>query len=142
MSKNAYFAKVAITLAAFSSSMFISTKIIKKWIVPLKKPTEEEEGEGNKGNQNSEKSKKIGYWIGFFETIIVFSFVYVGAYGALAIIMGAKEYVRKEEIEKNASYYLLGTLINVSIAVLIAQIALLLITEAQLPPIICIKALQ
>lgn len=122
--------------------MIISTKIIKKWIVPLKKPTKDEEGKENKENQTSEKSKKIGYWIGFFETIIIFSFVYVGAYGALAIIMGAKEYVRKEKIEKNPSYYLLGTLINVAIAVLFAQIALLLITEAQLPTVIYIKALQ
>lgn len=78
----------------------------------------------------------MGFWIGFFETLIVFSFVYVKEYGALAILVGAKEYVRRQKIEKNASYYLLGTLINLAIAVLFAQMALLLINTENTPLII------
>ncbi|RMF64355.1 MAG: hypothetical protein D6743_09415 [Calditrichaeota bacterium] len=67
--------------------------------------------------------RSTGFWIGLFETLLVFVFVYEGDYGALAIIIGAKEFVRKQKIEENPSYYLLGTLINVSIALLLALVA-------------------
>lgn len=67
--------------------------------------------------------KSTGLWIGFCETLLVFAFVYAGEYGAMAIIIGAKQFVRKENIQKNPSYYLLGTLINVSVALIFALIA-------------------
>ncbi len=44
-------------------------------------------------------------------------------YAALAIIIGAKEFVRKENIKTHPSYYLLGTLINLSVAVVSALVA-------------------
>lgn len=53
---------------------------------------------------------------GFCETLLVFVFVYERDYGALAIIIAAKEFVRREKIQQNPSYYLLGTLINLSVA--------------------------
>ncbi len=64
--------------------------------------------------------KSTGFWIGFCETLLVFVFVYAEELGALAIIIGAKEFVRKENIQKDPSYYLLGTLINVSVALVFA----------------------
>ncbi len=67
-----------------------------------------------------------GFWIGFCETILIFFLVLEGEYGALAIIIGAKEFVRKEKIEQNASYYLLGTLVNLTIAVAFARLAMVL----------------
>jgi len=41
-------------------------------------------------------------------------------FNALAIIVGAKEFVRKEKLQQNPPCYLLGTLVNLSVAVLFA----------------------
>ena len=49
---------------------------------------------------------------------MAFVFVSKGEFGTLAIIIGAKEFVRKEKIKENASYYLLGTFVNLSLAIL------------------------
>ena len=62
--------------------------------------------------------RSTGFWIGFFETLLVFVLVVQAEFSALAIIIGAKEFVRKDQIVENPSYYLLGTLVNLSIAVL------------------------
>jgi hypothetical protein len=67
--------------------------------------------------------RSTGFWIGFFETLLIYVFVYLGEYRALAIIIGAKEFVRKDKIQDNPSYYLLGTLINVTLAMFGALIA-------------------
>lgn len=61
-----------------------------------------------------------GFWIGFFESLLVFVFAYEREYGALAIIVAAKEFVRREKIEREPSYYLLGTFINLTVALLFA----------------------
>jgi hypothetical protein len=62
--------------------------------------------------------RSTGFWIGFFETLLVFILVVQSEFSALAIIIGAKEFVRKDQIVENPSYYLLGTLVNLSVAVL------------------------
>lgn len=67
--------------------------------------------------------RSTGLWIGFCETLLIFVLVYAGAFSALAIIIGAKQFVRKEEIQERPSYYLLGTLVNLCIAVLFALAA-------------------
>lgn len=121
--------KAGVTLFFFSFSMALSTMIIKKWILPLHKPSMKKSCSAPDNQEEEVSAAKIGFWIGFLETLIIFSFVYAGEYGALAIIMGAKEYVRKEKIAENASYYLLGTLINLAIAVLLAQLALLVMMQ-------------
>jgi hypothetical protein len=45
-------------------------------------------------------------------------FVILGEYTAIAIVFGAKEIVRSDDIKKNASYYLLGTLLNIVFSIL------------------------
>ncbi len=124
-----FWIKAGITLLFFAFSMTLSTMIIKKWIVPLHKPSPKIKSDQTDTQEGEVAPERIGFWIGFFETLIIFSFVYAGEYGALAIIMGAKEFVRKEKIAENASYYLLGTLINLAIAVLFAQLALLVMRQ-------------
>ncbi|MEL6258170.1 MAG: hypothetical protein AAFQ67_03825 [Pseudomonadota bacterium] len=64
--------------------------------------------------------KSTGFWIGFCETFLVFTLVFADAFSALAIIVGAKQFVRNEKIKSNPSYYLLGTLANLCIAILAA----------------------
>lgn len=65
----------------------------------------------------------LGFWIGFFETVLIFMFVMLNQYPALALLIGAKQIVRKDKIEENPSYFLLGMFINISIALLFATLA-------------------
>ena len=106
---------------AFLLSFLVTTCLI-RWGIPRldsggDSPNElpESHGDGRIFDLRS-----TGFWIGFCETLLVFAFVYQGQYEALAIIVGAKQFVRKENIQKNPSYYLLGTLINISLALLFA----------------------
>lgn len=69
-----------------------------------------------------------GFWIGLFETFLVFVFVYEREYGALAIIIAAKEFVRRGKIEQEPSYYLLGTFVNLTTAMVFALLARKLLT--------------
>ncbi len=120
-------------ISMFIVSFIVSTFLI-RWGIPKLKP----ETKPKDADVASESTVPIpqgdsqapifdyrasGFWIGFFETLLVFTFVCQEQYGALAIIIGAKQIVRKEKIEENPSYYLLGTLVNVSIALLFALIA-------------------
>jgi hypothetical protein len=74
-------------------------------------------------SRNPFDPKSTGFWIGLCETLLVFVLVGEGEFSALAIIFGAKEFVRKEKTQSNPSYYLLGTLVNLSFAVLFALTA-------------------
>ena len=69
-----------------------------------------------------------GRIIGKCENIIILSFILMEAYTALALVITAKTLIRKEEIEKNEMYFLVGTLVNVSYSVLISFIVSLMIT--------------
>lgn len=114
-----YFTDLAIYLIAFGIAFLVGTWIIRyailRHLADPSKPTDE-------------RSQRVGFWIGFCETLIIFLLVSADEYGALAIILGAKEFVRKEKIQANASYYLLGTLVNVAVALLCVRIAMTLVT--------------
>ncbi len=104
-------------LISFAVSMVVTTLLIQK-LVPFLRSSEEGVAAGeNRG------VRSLGFWIGFFETLLIFVFVAQDEYGALAIVMAAKEFVRKEKVAENAAYYLLGTLINLAVAILFALVA-------------------
>jgi hypothetical protein len=72
---------------------------------------------------NSRFKKKFsfhdtGVWIGLTEHFLIVTFVLVHEYTAVGLVFAAKEYVRSDKIRENPSYYLLGTLLNVSSAIL------------------------
>ncbi len=67
--------------------------------------------------------RSAGLWIGLCEVAIVFVLVLQSEYGALAVIFGAKEYVRKDRIKKDPAHYLLGTMANLALAILFALLA-------------------
>jgi len=54
-------------------------------------------------------------------------------FGGLALIFGAKEFVRKEEIRRDPTYYLLGTVVNFATALVILEMALIAISMLNLP---------
>lgn len=64
-----------------------------------------------------------GFWIGLCETSLIFILVSAQQFSALAIIIGVKQFVRSDKIQQNPSYYLLGTLFNLTIATLFAIMA-------------------
>jgi len=60
-----------------------------------------------------------GTWIGLCEHFLVVSFVLADEYTAIALVFAAKELVRSEEVKKDPGYYLVGTLLNISISLLV-----------------------
>jgi hypothetical protein len=109
--------KYGVIVITFLLSLIISTVLIRKGIPKLKKSIVQEPA------QKAKLFRDLGFWIGFFEHIIIFVFVINKEFSALAIIFGAKEFVRKEEIKANPAYYLLGTLINFGVALIMVEIA-------------------
>jgi hypothetical protein len=89
--------------------------------------------EAAEGDHPEAKLKKerlaAGKIIGKCENIIILSFILMEAYTALALVVTAKTLIRKEEIERNEMYFLVGTLTNVSYSVLIGFIMRLLIAK-------------
>jgi hypothetical protein len=69
----------------------------------------------------------IGFIIGRCENILIFTFMILDAYTALALVFAAKALVRKEDIQKNSLYFLGGTLINVTYSVVIGMVIKFLI---------------
>lgn len=67
--------------------------------------------------------RATGFWIGFFETLLIFLFAWGRELGAVAILIGAKEFVRRDKIADNPAFYLLGTLVNLSVALFFALLA-------------------
>ncbi len=66
-----------------------------------------------------------GRWIGYFERILVMTFILLGSYEAIGFLMAAKSIFRfgelKEKSEiKRTEYVLLGTLMSFTIAVIVA----------------------
>ena len=67
-----------------------------------------------------------GFWIGFFETILIFVFVLEQEYIPVALLVGAKMLVGARtgaRAEAASARFLLGSLTNASVAVLFALVA-------------------
>lgn len=75
-------------------------------------------GVNNQPDNNQRENQyrfEVGTIIGKCENIITLTFIITEQYTGLALIFAAKSLVRKDEIEKsekNARYYLGGTLVN------------------------------
>lgn len=120
----------------FLTSFVLSTLIIRLGIPKLNdgtretrstRPAEHPDLQGLNLPESSSNAvfdlKSTGFWIGFCETFLIFVLVYAQAFNALAIIIGAKQFVRSEKIAEHPSYYLHGTLANLAMAILFALIA-------------------
>ncbi len=67
--------------------------------------------------------RDVGCWIGACEHFLIVTFVLVGEYTAIGLIFAAKELVRSEKVRERPSYYLLGTLLSISFAILFGMLA-------------------
>lgn len=113
----------ALTGLLFAS--FILSTIIIRVLLPKLRTDEETTGLPESGGKDDDifNYRATGFWIGFCETYLIFILVLVNQMSALAIIIGAKQFVRKDKIDEDPSYYLLGTLANLCIAILFAGAA-------------------
>lgn len=118
-----YLIRAAIITVAFILSICISSIAIRYGLPLIKDSKGERYPDGIQGAANKWIWLfDIGFWIGFFETLIIFVFVLNKEFAGLALIFGAKEFVRKEKIKDDPTYYLLGTVMNFGISLLIIQI--------------------
>jgi hypothetical protein len=63
------------------------------------------------------KAVRAGVVIGKCENVLIFIFMLLEAYTALALVFTAKSIIRKEDFQKSPEYYLLGTMVNVTYSV-------------------------
>ena len=109
----------------FAAVSFVAATVIIGWGIPHLR----RDGGGSASSVEPAPKRvfdwlSTGFWIGACEVVLVFALVTHGEYSALAIIFGAKEFVRREKIQQNPSHYLLGTLVNISLAVLSTLLAI------------------
>jgi len=109
---------LAILAGFLVVSFVVSTLLIRLGIPRLQSDSAKTQPLPESTSKRAFDLRSTGFWIGFFETLLVFVLVFQAEFSALAIIIGAKEFVRKDQIVDNPSYYLLGTLVNLSVAVL------------------------
>jgi hypothetical protein len=109
---------LAILAGFLVVSFVVSTLLIRLGIPRLQSDSAKTQPLPESTSKRAFDLRSTGFWIGFFETLLVFVLVFQAEFSALAIIIGAKEFVRKDQIVGNPSYYLLGTLVNLSVAVL------------------------
>ena len=81
----------------------------------VKKEEEPKESKEDKRIRN-----KIGFIIGRCENILILTFIILSEFTALMIIIGVKGLVRGKDIEDRPGYYLVGTLVNVTISILLS----------------------
>ncbi len=74
--------------------------------------------------------RDIGFWIGACEHFLVVTFVLFHDFVAIGLIFAAKELVRGDKVREEPTYYLLGTLLSISIALFWGLVARLLLQEA------------
>jgi hypothetical protein len=118
-----------LVLAGYVVLLSTSGRVINFMLRQIANKTlEETAGKDQPDAADRKRRLAAGIIIGKCENIIILSFILLEAYTALALVVTAKTLVRKEEIEKNEMYFLVGTLVNVSYSVLISFIVLLLIT--------------
>ncbi len=61
--------------------------------------------------------RDVGFWIGMCEHFLVVTFVLFHDFVAIGIVFAAKEFVRSDKVKQDPTYYLLGTMLNISMAV-------------------------
>jgi hypothetical protein len=117
--------RAIIISGTFILSIFISSLAIRYGLPLISDSHREQKPDAHLKKANKQLwISETGFWIGFFETLIIFVFVINKEFAGLALIFGAKEFVRRDKIITDPTYYLLGTVMNFGISLLIIQITL------------------
>ena len=106
-----------VTMIITHFSVEFTTKYIDRTGIKGKKFVEKEKTEEEIINES--KRRKVGFIVGRCENILILTFMLLNEVTALVIIIGIKGLVRREEIEKKPGYYLVGTIINLTLSILL-----------------------
>jgi len=109
-------AKLAVILAGFAVMMGFSGLIVRR-LCPLPPLQGLEEG-----LLVREQQLNTGAIVGKCENIIVMLLVLAGEATGIALIFAAKSIVRMEQIRKDPSYYLVGTMVNFTWSLIIGMV--------------------
>lgn len=78
---------------------------------------------GTNAFPTDEGTKRMGFWIGCTERLIILTFVLANHYDAVGLLIAAKSILRvsDQQARKQTEYVLLGTLLSLAIAVAIGE---------------------
>lgn len=74
-----------------------------------------------------ETQRDIGSIVGKCENVLLFTFVLMQAYTALAIIFAAKSIVRRDDMKNDSLFYLAGTLVNFTYSIVVGAVVFIVI---------------
>jgi hypothetical protein len=106
---NAFLIKILIIGSGYVGGFFIGSFILRR-IILLVDPSIKDAIKPD--------IRKVGLWIGVCEHFLIVTFVLMKEFTAIGFIFAAKEIVRADKIKEKPSYYLLGTLLSISFAIL------------------------
>ena len=114
-----YVFKIAVIISAYIIVSIIGAHFIK---LMLRRYEKEVETSGLKG---------AGMVIGIVERVMVLTFVLVNQYTAITVIFAAKSIARFNELKdrKMAEYYLIGTLVSITFALLVGIVVRAILVE-------------
>lgn len=83
-------------------------------------------------DKNKKSKPDVSAWIGIFERVLIIIFITTGQFSAIGFLIAAKSVFRfndtREEGNKKAEFFLLGTLISFTLAIVIGLLLKYLIT--------------
>ena len=117
-----YWVDALIIFLGYFLTMLLTNYLVKAtiWYVDKSSPEKkkEEEKEAETPTRKKQRSK-IGFIVGRCENILILTFMLLNQVTALVVIIGIKGLVRKENIEKKPGYYLVGTIVNLTLSILL-----------------------
>ena len=114
--------KAPIILAGFILIMFATDYIFKLLILRYKNKDEVDINGDGEVNEADARLMREGYIIGKCENLIILIFVLAGALTGLSLIFAAKSLARRKDIDNNAGFFLVGTLVNITSTLILAYI--------------------
>lgn len=127
--------QIVVALTGLMILLFTSSAVVRLFMNRLyhKEITEvamESDASKSEADTNRETTNRVttGRIIGKCENVLIILLMFLQAYTALAIIFTAKTIIRKEDIQKNSMYFLVGTMINVTYSIVIGFLIMVINT--------------
>jgi len=103
---------IAIILVAYGVMIWPSGWMISRLISPLRRDQTLTE------SKKAFSIEKAGHYIGYFERLLILTFVLLGEYTAIGFLVTAKSILRFEATRVEGEYILIGTLASFTVAIL------------------------
>ena len=106
-----------ILIAGYTITLLSSSILVKRVVSKI-------------GKEDYKKITKVtldtGLIIGLCENILIITFILIGEYTALALTFTAKSIVRSKAMQERPEYYLVGTMVNFTFAILMGLLTKIL----------------